>query len=87
MPGSCPDTEFIIGTGESLPFRDCSFNAVSSVLVFSYVKNPVATLSEVYRVLEPGGSLAICTPGRNLITRGIPSLYRISGKIRSGMWS
>ncbi|MGB9175270.1 MAG: methyltransferase domain-containing protein [Methanoregula sp.] len=78
----CPDCEFIVGTGESLPFKDCSFNAVSSVLVFSYVKNPVAMLSEVYRVLEPGGSLAICTMGKKLITRGIPSLYKISEKIR-----
>ncbi len=77
----CPDCEFVVGTGESLPFGDCSFNAVSSVLVFSYVKNPVAMLSEVNRVLVPGGSVALCTLGRKLITRGIPSLYKIGEKI------
>jgi ubiquinone/menaquinone biosynthesis C-methylase UbiE len=78
----CPDCEFIVGTGENLPFEDCSFNAVSSVLVFSYVRNPAAMLSEVYRVLEPGGSVALCTLGKKLITSGIPSLYKIGEKIR-----
>jgi ubiquinone/menaquinone biosynthesis C-methylase UbiE len=78
----CPDCEFIVGTGEKLPFEDCSFNAVSSVLVFSYVRDPVAMLSEVYRVLEPGGSVALCTLGRKLITSGIPSLYKIGEKIK-----
>jgi len=78
----CPDCDFIVGTGENLPFSDCSFNAVSSVLVFSYVRDPAAMLSEVYRILEPGGSVAICTLGRKLITKGIPSLYKISEKIR-----
>jgi ubiquinone/menaquinone biosynthesis C-methylase UbiE len=78
----CPDCEFIVGTGEKLPFGSCSFNAVSSVLVFSYVRDPVAMLSEVYRVLEPGGSVALCTLGRKLITSGIPSLYKIGEKIR-----
>ncbi len=78
----CPDCEFIVGTGEDLPFDDCSFTAVSSVLVFSYVRDPGAMLSEVHRVLEPGGSVALCTLGKKLLTSGIPSLYRISEKIR-----
>jgi ubiquinone/menaquinone biosynthesis C-methylase UbiE len=78
----CPDCEFIVGTGEKLPFADNSFDAVSSVLVFSYVRDPAAMLSEVYRVLEPGGSIALCTLGKKLITRGIPSLYKIGEKIR-----
>ena len=78
----CPDCEFIVGTGEKLPFEDRSFDAVSSVLVFSYVRDPVAMLSEVYRVLKPGGSVALCTLGKKLITRGIPSLYKIGEKIR-----
>ncbi len=78
----CPECEFLVGTGEKLPFRDGSFNAVSSVLVFSYVRDPVSMLAEVHRVLEPGGSVALCTLGKKLITSGIPSLYRIGEKIR-----
>jgi ubiquinone/menaquinone biosynthesis C-methylase UbiE len=78
----CPECEFLVGTGEKLPFDDRAFNAVSSVLVFSYVKDPESMLSEVYRVLEPGGSVALCTLGKKLITSGIPSLYKIGEKIR-----
>ena len=78
----CPDCEFLVGTGEKLPFADNSFNAISSVLVFSYVKDPESMLSEVHRVMEKGGSVALCTLGRKLITRGIPSLYKIGEKIR-----
>ena len=78
----CPDCHFLVGTGEKLPFADDTFNAISSVLVFSYVKDPDAMLSEVYRVMEPGGSVALCTLGKKLITRGIPSLYKIGEKIK-----
>jgi ubiquinone/menaquinone biosynthesis C-methylase UbiE len=77
-----PGCEFLVGTGESLPFDDNTFDAVSSVLVFSYVKDPDAMLSEVYRVMQPGGSVALCTLGKKLITRGIPSLYKLGEKIR-----
>jgi ubiquinone/menaquinone biosynthesis C-methylase UbiE len=78
----CPECEFLVGTGEQLPFEDNSFNAVSSVLVFSYVKDPAAMLSEVFRVLEPNGSVALCTLGKKLITRGIPRLYKLGEKIK-----
>jgi ubiquinone/menaquinone biosynthesis C-methylase UbiE len=78
----CKTCDFVVGTGEKLPFADNSFNAISSVLVFSYVKDPAAMLSEVYRVLQPGGSVALCTLGKKLITRGIPSLYKIGEKIK-----
>lgn len=73
--GAC---SFAVGNGEILPFRDNSFDGISSLLVFSYVKNPGQMLSEAYRVLRPGGVIAICTLGKKLITRGIPVLYRIS---------
>ena len=46
----CPSSEFIIGTGEKIPFSDNSFEAISSLLAFSYVKDPNAMLSESYRV-------------------------------------
>ncbi len=55
----CPTSGFVVGTAEILPFQDCSFDAVSSILSFSYFKQPDATLSEIYRVLAPGGSVAV----------------------------
>ncbi len=78
----CDCCEFTVGTGERIPFRDSSFDAVSSLLVFSYLRDPAAMLSETYRVLQPGGAVAICTLGKKLLTRGIPAIYQISEKMR-----
>jgi ubiquinone/menaquinone biosynthesis C-methylase UbiE len=78
----CTTCDFVVGTGEKLPFADNTFDAISSVLVFSYVKDPDAMLAEVFRVLRPGGQVALCTLGKKLITRGIPSLYKLGEKIK-----
>jgi Methylase involved in ubiquinone/menaquinone biosynthesis len=78
----CPGSPFILGTGEGLPFCDDSFDAVSSLLVFTYLKDPEAMLSEACRVLKPGGSISVCTLGKKLLTSGIPAIYQLSEKIR-----
>jgi len=78
----CATSDFMIGTGESIPFADNSFDAISSLLVFSYLRDPDQMLREAYRVAKPGGVIAICTLGKKLITRGIPALYLISEKIK-----
>ncbi|OPY37690.1 MAG: hypothetical protein A4E35_01119 [Methanoregula sp. PtaU1.Bin051] len=73
----CAGTDFVVGTGESLPFFSGSFDAVASLLAFSYMRDPQEMLNEAYRVLKPGGMIAICTLGKKLITRGIPAIYHI----------
>lgn len=73
----CAGTDFVVGTGDRLPFSDGSFDAVSSILAFSYIKDPAGMLSEAYRVLKPGGTIAICTLGKKFLTRGIPAIYQI----------
>ena len=80
--GRCACCDFTVGTGESIPFRDNTFDAISSLLVFSYLRDPEAMLSEAYRVLRPGGAISICTLGKKLLTSGIPAIYHISEKIR-----
>jgi ubiquinone/menaquinone biosynthesis C-methylase UbiE len=77
----CTICDYTIGTGEKIPFCDNSFDAVSSLLVFSYVKDPRSMMREAYRVLKPGGSIAICTLGKKLLTRGIPAIYHIGEKM------
>ena len=77
----CRRCDYTVGTGEKIPFCDNSFDAVSSLLVFSYVKDPRAMMSEAHRVLKPGGSIAICTLGKKLLTRGIPAIYQIGEKM------
>jgi len=72
-----PYAAFVIGNAEYLPFADESFEAVASLLAFSYLQNPVNMLKDVYRVLKPGGSVALCTLGKSLLTSGVPALYRL----------
>jgi ubiquinone/menaquinone biosynthesis C-methylase UbiE len=77
----CGECDYTVGTGEKIPFYDNSFDAITSLLVFSYVRDPEAMMSEAYRVLKPGGAIAICTLGKKLLTRGIPAIYHISEKM------
>lgn len=45
-----------------LPFSDCSFDLVTSNMVFEHVEAPLALLREIRRVLRRGGRLIILTP-------------------------
>jgi len=48
---------------EKFPFDDNHFDAVIFTEVFEHLRiNPVFTLSEVYRILAPGGFLLLSTP-------------------------
>jgi ubiquinone/menaquinone biosynthesis C-methylase UbiE len=78
----CTACDYTLGSGEKIPFCDNTFDAVSSLLVFSYVKDPQTMLNEAYRVLKPGGKIAVCTLGKKLLTRGIPAIYMISEKMK-----
>lgn len=47
-----------VGRAERLSFRDEEFDAVSFTYLLRYVRDPVATVAELARVLRPGGILA-----------------------------
>ena len=74
----CTTCEVTVGNAEILPFRDDSFDGVSSLLAFSYVRHPDSLLDEAWRVLRPGGSLAICTLGKHFLTTGLPAVYTLA---------
>ncbi|MDG6256046.1 MAG: methyltransferase domain-containing protein [Methanomicrobiaceae archaeon] len=78
----CPACTVSVGTAEQIPFRDAAFDAVASILAFSYLQRPEAMLAESFRVLKPGGTIAVCTLGRNVLTVLVPVIYRIGEKVR-----
>ena len=57
--GSMP---VIRGLGETLPFANEAFDLVVCVWVLEHLADPARTLSEVRRVLRPGGHFVFLTP-------------------------
>lgn len=76
------NSEVAIGNAEILPFKDNTFDCVSSILAFSYLQSPEEMLRESFRVLKPGGAISICTLGRNVFTAVVPTAYKIGEKLR-----
>jgi len=54
-----PQRRRVAGCGERLPFADASFDAVFSAFVFRNLESVPGTLTEIHRVLRPGGSAAV----------------------------
>ena len=53
---------FVACAAESLPFRDGSFACASAVAVLEHLDDDAAAVSELRRVIEPGGLLWITVP-------------------------
>lgn len=49
----------------ALPFRDGAFDAVIAMHMLYHVADPAKAIAEMYRVLKPGGFLAVTTNGVN----------------------
>lgn len=47
----------------ALPFEDGSFDAVIAMHMLYHVPDPAAAIAEMFRVLKPGGCLAVTTNG------------------------
>ena len=52
--------------GEKLAFPNGSFNIVSSLECIEHVQNPTVMLTEIVRVLKPGGIAVISTPNKDI---------------------
>ncbi len=57
-PARKPD---IVADAEHLPFKDGEFSFVLCTEVLEHVRNPREAISEMHRVLEPGGTLILTT--------------------------
>ncbi len=66
-----PGLSFVYGNAENLPFNDMSFDAIVNIESSRDYKNIDNFLSEVYRVLRPGGYLLLAdlrtTEGNELL--------------------
>jgi len=74
-----PKIEFVEADAEKLPFGDDEFDAVTISFGLRNVEHPKTALSEMYRVLKPGGRLVICEfskPPRALFRTGYAAYMR-----------
>ncbi len=57
-----PQVGFLRADAQRLPLRDQTVDAVVSIAVLQLIPDPAAALSEIARVLRPGGRLAVMVP-------------------------
>jgi SAM-dependent methyltransferase len=50
---------FVLGSATAMPFEDSTFDAIWSIWVVEHIPNPEAALSEIRRVIKPGGVLLL----------------------------
>jgi SAM-dependent methyltransferase len=58
------DTDIHLGSGESLPFEDDTFQFALAISVMEHVDDPLQVCTEVARVLKPGGGFYFYTGSR-----------------------
>ncbi len=81
------------GNADHLPFDDASFDALTFTYLMRYVDDPGATLTELARVVRPGGSIAALEFGvpPNPVARELWRLYvrvglPLAGRLISPGW-
>lgn len=53
------DADLRVARAETLPFEEATFDVVVSTSVFHFIRQPVAALGEMLRVLKPSGRIVI----------------------------
>lgn len=61
--------EIICGSAEKLPWESGTFTACASANMFFFVEKPEAMLSEIVRVLKPGGRFVMVTASTGLLVK------------------
>ncbi|MHA1829750.1 MAG: class I SAM-dependent methyltransferase [Candidatus Heimdallarchaeaceae archaeon] len=71
--------EFCQLDAEYLPFSDNSFNLVFSGLALGFMPNQTKVITEMVRVVKPGGLIAISTAGPRHFQEAIDAAFRAAG--------
>lgn len=69
--------DFQVANAEDLPFKDNTFDCVTSMGVLHHVPNTEKAVQEIYRVLKPGGRLIVMFYHKN------SALFRINFTLRA----
>lgn len=87
-----PDIDWRLGMAESLPFADGAIDAVVSQFGLMFFEDRIAALREMWRVLRPGGRLAVAvwdaldrTPGYAAMAALLQRLFgdRVADALRA----
>ncbi|MBN1781639.1 class I SAM-dependent methyltransferase [bacterium] len=73
------DIRLISYDGRSLPFEDSSFDTAASLCMFEHLSDADRILTEMLRILKPGGRLIIMAPNMSGPHRGVLGLIRLAG--------
>jgi SAM-dependent methyltransferase len=79
---SIKSAQFHTGDAQALPFDDASFDVATMALVISFIPDPAKAVSEMARVVRPGGWVASYmwdVPGGGLPYAPIPAAVRAMG--------
>ncbi len=61
--GQCPNISFnLFNLNHKLPFESNFFNCATAINIIFFLNQPLRFLSEVYRILKPGGYLLLVNP-------------------------
>jgi SAM-dependent methyltransferase len=75
----CPGLDFcLVPITGPLPFEDCSFELVWASEVIEHVADTARWLSEVIRVMAPGGRLLLTTPSHGRLRVALGGIARFS---------
>lgn len=76
-----PEIEWRQGDAMHLPFEDGAFDAVVSQFMLMFCPDPVAALREMWRVLAPGGRLAVAVCGPLSDASGYAALAKVGERV------
>ena len=76
--------DFRLGTADDLPFASDSFDLVTAILMLEFTPSPQKALSEMLRVLKPGGRIVIGVLGRCSLWA---TVRRLKGLFAPSIWS